>query len=256
MQAPKPTRRSWLRRLLVGIPLTVVALVLVVAFTLWVGMFRFMHPVDTGPIDDRCTALLSSANWFVYARGGTTIAIDTGTSLDRATQGMQSTGIDAGKVSAVFLTHPDEDHAGGAAAFPRAVFYMGEGERDLLSGKTSRVFFGIRARTTFNHQWTPVSDGLVTTVGPVSVLAIHVPGHTPGSMAFLVDGTHLFTGDLMVLKDGRAVMSPSAINNDNAEAERSLHALARRVSGTGVKVLATAHGGVSRDPDAALAAWR
>ena len=257
MQPATPTRRSWLKRLLVGIPLTVVALVLVAAFVLWVGMFRFMHPVDTGTLDDHCTAVRhSGVNSFVYARGGTVIAIDAGTDADRAAGELRSAGIDPESVSAIFLTHADEDHAGGIAVFRRATVYLGEGERDLLSGKTRRKFFGIRTQVSFDHRWTPASPGSVTSVGPISVSAISVPGHTPGSMAYLVDGTHLFTGDLMMLTDARAVVSSSVINNDSAESERSLRALARQVKGKGVTLIATSHWGISRDPDAALASWR
>ena len=59
-----------------------------------------------------------------------------------------------------------------------------------------------------------------------------------------------------MLRDGRAVVSERVLNNDSEESARSLRALARRVSGTGLKVMGTAHSGVSREPDVALAPWR
>ena len=40
-----------------------------------------------------------------------------------------------------------------------------------------------------------VADGDVVPVGEVSVTAIHLAGHTPGGLAFLYGGEHLFSGD-------------------------------------------------------------
>ena len=42
----------------------------------------------------------------------------------------------------------------------------------------------------------PLADGLELTVGNVPVRAIHTPGHTPGSVCFLV-GRYLIAGDTL-----------------------------------------------------------
>jgi glyoxylase-like metal-dependent hydrolase (beta-lactamase superfamily II) len=40
----------------------------------------------------------------------------------------------------------------------------------------------------------PIEDGEIIKVGTLEIKAIHTPGHTPGSICFLVCG-HIFTGD-------------------------------------------------------------
>jgi hydroxyacylglutathione hydrolase len=258
MSTATPPRRSGTRTLLVIVlPSAVLVTVLVAALAFWFLLARHLRPLDTGPIDDRCIALRHGmVNSFVYARGGTVIAIDTGTDATRTEAEYRKAGLDAGSIEAVFLTHADPDHAGGVALFHPAVLYMGEAEAESISGTRPRRILGLLFRTTFDRPWTAVRHESVVTIGAIRVVALHVPGHSPGSTSYLVDATHLFTGDLMMLSDGRAVVSASVINNDSAESARSLRALARRVSGTGLSLIATAHSGVSRDPDTALSSWR
>jgi glyoxylase-like metal-dependent hydrolase (beta-lactamase superfamily II) len=43
---------------------------------------------------------------------------------------------------------------------------------------------------------TPIADMAVLLVGGQELRAFHTPGHTPGSMCFLI-GDHLFTGDTL-----------------------------------------------------------
>jgi glyoxylase-like metal-dependent hydrolase (beta-lactamase superfamily II) len=46
------------------------------------------------------------------------------------------------------------------------------------------------------HIDVPLADGQELTVGKVSVRVIHTPGHTPGSVCFLV-GSYLIAGDIL-----------------------------------------------------------
>ena len=76
----------------------------------------------------------------------------------------------------------------------------------------------------------PVQDGDVVAVGQVPLTVLHLPGHTPGSIALLyspADGSapHLFSGD--------ALLSGGPGTTDTAEdRERLLDALDRKVFGT------------------------
>lgn len=45
-----------------------------------------------------------------------------------------------------------------------------------------------------------ISDGEVLRVGSVTVEAIATPGHTDSHMAYLVNGTHLLTGDALLIR--------------------------------------------------------
>ena len=253
-----PRRRSRLKTfLLIVLPATALVLVLVAALTFWFLLARFLRPADTGRVDEFCIALRHSmVNSYVYSRGGSAIAIDTGTDADQTAAEYRTAGIDPAGIQAVFFTHSDTDHAGAAGLFRAAVLHMGEAESGVITGTTPRRILGLPFSNAFDRPWTPIRDDEVIAVGAITVRALHTPGHSPGSTSYVVDGTHLFTGDLLMLRDGRAVVSEQVLNNNSEESARSLRALARRVSGTGLRLIGTAHSGVSREPDAALAPWR
>ncbi len=45
-----------------------------------------------------------------------------------------------------------------------------------------------------------IKDGEVLTVGAITIQAIATPGHTDSHMAYLVQGTHLLTGDSLLIR--------------------------------------------------------
>lgn len=45
-----------------------------------------------------------------------------------------------------------------------------------------------------------VNDGEVLRLGAIEILAIATPGHTDSHMAYLVNGTHLLTGDALLIR--------------------------------------------------------
>ena len=111
-------------------------------------------------------------------------------------------------VKGVFLTHLHLDHVSGMRDVPNdAVVYAGPGET------SSRAFLNLFVRGPLNaalegkgdiREWQFAAetggafDGVVDVFGDRTVWAIHVPGHTPGSTAYLArtpEGPVLFTGD-------------------------------------------------------------
>ena len=87
-------------------------------------------------------------DYFVWAvtDGTRTFVIDTGfdakeakargrTLLRTAAEGLQTIGIDAGRVEDVIVTHLHYDHAGGHAQFPAARYHLQESEMHYATGK-------------------------------------------------------------------------------------------------------------------------
>ena len=111
------------------------------------------------------------------------------------------------ELAGVFLTHIHLDHIMGVPDLSATPVYTGPGEttvRSLLNpfsrGTTDRLLEG----TGPLREWRFEPDaagrfsGVIDVFGDGSVYAIHVPGHTPGSTAFLVrtpDGPKLLVGD-------------------------------------------------------------
>lgn len=112
------------------------------------------------------------------------------------------------KPAGVFLTHFHLDHVSGMRDVPRGTpIYMGPGELDERS--VQNLFVApVMNEALEGHdaiaewQFGPDADdkfaGVIDVFGDRSVFAIHVPGHTPGSTAYLVRSTKgpvLLVGD-------------------------------------------------------------
>ena len=111
-------------------------------------------------------------------------------------------------VSGVFLTHTHLDHVMGTPDLkPDVPIYSGPGEPDasaflymFTSGTIDRMLEGKGGLRVWPFQPDPAGRfaGVVDIFGDGSVWALHVPGHTPGSTAYLVrtpKGTQLLVGD-------------------------------------------------------------
>ena len=112
------------------------------------------------------------------------------------------------KLSGVFLTHLHLDHVTGMPDVPKGTpIYSGPGEASergalhfAVKPSTDRAFEGQEEISEWQVQPDPDGrfSGVIDVFGDGSVFALHVPGHTPGSMAFVArtaDGPVLMTGD-------------------------------------------------------------
>jgi glyoxylase-like metal-dependent hydrolase (beta-lactamase superfamily II) len=127
------------------------------------------------------------------------LLIDTGAgsawhaSLGRLGEAMAEAGVGANEVTAVALTHTHVDHLSGLVdregglAFPNAmqVFVATE---ELMAFRAEPRMIPVQSRLV------PLEQG----DGPLrGVSAINAPGHSPGHMAFLVEGRMLIWGDIV-----------------------------------------------------------
>jgi glyoxylase-like metal-dependent hydrolase (beta-lactamase superfamily II) len=189
---------------------------------------------------------------YIVDAGDSLIAFDAGMSPRRLVSEMKKLNLDPEKVSTVFFTHCDPDHTGGIKAFPNAQSYFSTAEVAMFDHTIAR-FFGMVYAKPPRFSYGTVEDGQELRIGAATVRCISTPGHTCGSMSFLIDGSLLIVGDELNLKHGRAVLDRKFISVDNDARLRSIHALAKLI---GVKIICTAHSGYSRDFEKAMAAWK
>jgi glyoxylase-like metal-dependent hydrolase (beta-lactamase superfamily II) len=137
--------------------------------------------------------------------GGSDLAlVDAGSgqrdSVDRILSNVRDDGLDASRITSVLLTHWHPDHSGGAATFrerlsPRLKVHAPAAEQATLERALEPGLNACRVDV-------PVVHGQEIQVGSLPVQAIEVPGHSSGSMCYLVQvpgGSAIFTGDVVFM---------------------------------------------------------
>lgn len=146
-------------------------------------------------------------------------------------------GID-GKLSGVLFTHLHIDHIAGMPDIPNEVpLYIGASESTetnlkniFVHGATDQLLENKQPLQEWHFQADPQNkfEGIVDIFEDGSVFAISVPGHTPGSVAYLIRTTRgpvLLTGDTCHTRWGwEHTVEPGDFTEDN---ERNLANLKR-----------------------------
>ena len=195
---------------------------------------------------------VSAAGIFNYAArvGSKVVLFDTGADPEGAPvqSALAALGASRNDVSDIFITHAHGDHTAGAAAFGNAKIHLGAGDAAMaekkaeptklipkLAGKVLSV-----PAVTAQDQLTGATS--IDLGDGKAIKTFPMPGHTPGSYAFLYDGV-LFAGDAMVFKQGRLERAPKMLDTDTDQAKASITALKTALGDTEVEIVCTGHGG-------------
>lgn len=147
----------------------------------------------TGPLGCNCSILMDPAS-------KRALVIDPGGDLE--TIRARLTALDA-SVEAIVHTHTHIDHVGATAGVQsttgaRACIH--EADRflyDLLPVQAAMLGLALPETTDMEGS---LRDGESIHAGGLEMCILHTPGHTPGSVTFVVtaeSGTHVFTGDTL-----------------------------------------------------------
>jgi hydroxyacylglutathione hydrolase len=212
-----------------------------------------LHPLPTGKLTDRLYAIKTgTVNFFVYAVRDSLICIDAGFGKSIVRRELNRIGIDPLEVTHLFLTHSDFDHADGIPVFTKAQIHLSRQEQPLVTGRQARMWGFVHNRPVC-RPYRLLDDNELVAVGPVNVRAIATPGHTGGSMSYLVDSSLLFVGDTFKLIDGRVYPKRPYINMDTEEQKASIQKLAQL---RGVRLACTAHNGYTEEFETAICSWQ
>lgn len=180
-------------------------------------------------------------DWFtsvaLIRTGDGPVLVDAGFRPSAVEAGLEAQDVDPKTVSTVLLTHGHGDHVAGRSALPNAALWGIGSEAALLAEENDGV--------TLDRS---LLAGERLTFGDTEIEVLSVPGHTPGSAVFLVDGVLLLGDTCLVDGDGVVVPAPVKHSEDPEQAERSLATLARQLDARGARVdwLVPSHSGAAK----------
>ena len=124
---------------------------------------------------------LSNAYLVADRTGGSGLIMDGNGEIEPLLSRVEQDGI---TITQILLTHEDVDHVVGVEDLRRRF------NVPIVASSTSAAQLGFKVDET-------IEDGDIVTCGDLEITAIATPGHTPGHLAYLIDGTDCFTADCL-----------------------------------------------------------
>lgn len=178
------------------------------------------------------------SNFYIYKDEENTLCFDTGYFPLIIKKALKKFNILPASITNIFLTHSDFDHVGGVNLFKSAKIYISQEEERMITYKKPRMLIIFNKR--LKRKYDLLKDGDIVTIGSIKVQAITTPGHTPGSMSYLVNDTFLFTGDTLTIKKGKIKPFFWLQNMNSKEQKKSIQKLSEI---NNVKIICTGHTG-------------
>ena len=242
-----------LKRVLIGISVVII----VTAFFSVRYLIKFkseikkMTPIETEKIVDNIFSIHDSfVNLFLIRDSDHYIAIDAGNNLETVSAELQKLNIAPDKITAVLLTHTHRDHVAAIKLFKKAKVYLSMQEEQMINGEKSVfLWFGNKIDTKV---YSLINDNQVFNIGNIKIKGILTPGHTPGSMSYLINDKYLFVGDALSIKAGKVDGFNDYFNMDTKTAIKSIGTITQIPE---VEYIFSAHYGYSNDYKNAVNDW-
>jgi hydroxyacylglutathione hydrolase len=138
---------------------------------------------------------LSNAYLVADEPGGRGVLIDGNDELEPLLERAERDGIE---ITHVLVTHPHLDHVAGLAEARQRI------------GSPPLVAHAETAAELEDEIAETIADGGKMSTGGLEIEAISTPGHAAGHLAFLVDGTDVFTADVLFKGTVGGTMAPGA----------------------------------------------
>ena len=231
------TMKKTLKRILIGTGV-LVAILAIVTGGFMVKMkseLKKMNVLETKEVVHNIYSIKDSfVNMFLIRDTDSYVAIDAGNDVKVIRDNLKVLNINPDKVAAVLLTHTDGDHTGALRLFRNARIYLSKNEEQMINGKKTKLLF-------FHNR---LSTKEYILLGGVSIKAIMTPGHTLGSMSYLVNDTCLFVGDAFGLKNGKVDTPNKFFSSDMKTAILSFDKISNL---SDVEYIFTAHNGYTNN---------
>jgi len=179
-----------------------------------------MNPTKTGQIPNTNIYAIKNMLISIYlinTKNGY-IMVDAGINGKKITASLKKLGIDINDVNWILLTHSDRDHIDALPFFPNAEIYLSKDEFPLINGSANRHKSGgnkMPERIDIN-KIKLLSDRQELSFDETKVKCINAPGHTVGSLLFLIDNKYLFSGDAFLIKNGKLDVHPFGMSSEQS----------------------------------------
>jgi len=233
------------KRVLLGIGIVVVILALVAGGLLLKmrAEIKNMKTMETTEIVPNVFSIKDSfVNMFLVKDNSTYVAIDAGNDIEVIKNELKKLIINPDSVVAVMLTHSDGDHTAALKLFKNAKIYLSKQEEQMINGTTSK-FMGV-GNKIYTKNYILLNDQQTLTIGNLIITGILTPGHTPGTMSYLVNEKYLFVGDAFGLKNGKIDKPNDFFSKDMKTAISSFQKINNLLN---AEYIFTAHNGYSND---------
>ena len=190
-------------------------------------------------------------NFYIYRDKDHTICFDAGTGCRRIKKELKKINISPEQITHIFLTHSDKDHVDGVKLFTHAQIYMSKLEIPLMDGSVRRS--RLTNNTIKNITINTLDDGEIFKAGTYEIKAIGTPGHTPGSMSYLLNNQILFIGDCFHIEKNSVTTGMNFMNMDKDLQQESIKKLSELKD---IKIVCTGHSGTSEDFEAIMKKWQ
>jgi glyoxylase-like metal-dependent hydrolase (beta-lactamase superfamily II) len=159
----------------------------------------------------------------------TTLLVDAGFREGAMRRSLRKRGVDPEEVDHVLLTHGHGDHVAALGLYPNAEVWALPEEASILEEQ------GV-AETQALAEGQQVFGG-------IAVEVVAVPGHTPGSAVYVIEGVALLGDTAQITRDGRLTPVAEKYSEDPIEAEESLGTMAQALLELEVSVVLPSHSG-------------
>jgi hydroxyacylglutathione hydrolase len=146
---------------------------------------------------------LSNAYLVADEAGGKGVLIDGNDDLGPLLERAEQDGIE---ITHILITHPHGDHIAGLAAAQERL-----GGVPMVAHAEALAEIGDEVAET-------IADGETLSTGGLEIEAISTPGHAAGHVAFLVNGTDVFTADVLFKGTVGGTMAPGASGFEDLKA--------------------------------------
>ncbi len=236
----------------IGILIVIVALIMGGFMLKMKSETKKINVVDTKEVVHNIFAIKDSyVNMYLVKDSNNYVAIDAGNDIKTIENELKILSIDPDKVVAVLLTHTDRDHVAALKLFKNARVYLSTNEEQMINGKTTRL---LNSHNKIDaSEYTLLNDQQTIQIGNLSIKGILTPGHTPGSMSYLINNKFLFVGDAFSLINGKIDKPNEYFTKDM---KTSIQSLAKIAGLPQAEYIFTGHTGVSSDYKASMKDWK